>query len=70
MTWIFQDPKGHHINYIQYIVEKDGSRVKIHYVGYNDDYDEWREVGDIVSLSPESGNFTNTANNLATIQSL
>lgn len=38
------------------IVERDGSRVKIHYVGYNDGYDEWREVGDIVSLSPESGN--------------
>ena len=35
------------------VVEEDGSRVKIHYVGYSDGYDEWREVGDIVSLSPE-----------------
>ena len=35
------------------VVERDGFRVKIHYVGYSDCYDEWRQVGDIVSLSPE-----------------
>ena len=35
------------------VVERDGSRVKIHYVGYSDSYDEWREVSDIVSPSPE-----------------
>ena len=35
------------------VVERDGSRVKIHYMGYNDSYDEWHEVSDIVSPSPE-----------------
>ena len=38
------------------IVERDESRVKIHYVGYNDGYDEWRKVEDIVSLSLEPEN--------------
>ena len=34
------------------IVGRDGSRVKIHYVGHSDAYDEWREVDDIVTPSP------------------
>ena len=38
------------------IVGRDGSRVKIHYVGYSDAYNEWREAGDVVTLSPEPGN--------------
>ena len=38
------------------IVERDESRVKIHYVGYNDGYDEWCKVEDIVSLSSEPEN--------------
>ena len=38
------------------VVQRDGSRVKIHYVGYSNGYDEWREAGDIVSLSPEPSN--------------
>ena len=38
------------------IVERNGSRVKIHYVGYSDTNDEWREAGDVVTLSLEPGN--------------
>jgi len=34
------------------VFERDGSRVKIHYEGYNSSYDEWREDTEIVSLSP------------------
>ena len=50
------------------IVERDGSRVKIHYVGYNDGYDEWREVGDIVPPSAEPGNPSGGSQTRQTIQ--
>lgn len=30
------------------VLEKDGGRVKIHYDGYGEEYDEWRNEGDIV----------------------
>ena len=31
------------------VVETDGSKVKIHYVGYADKYDEWREAEEVES---------------------
>ena len=39
------------------VVEEDGNgeRVKIHYVGWSDRYDEWRSSADIVS--PQSSSY-------------
>lgn len=37
------------------VVETDGTRVKIHYVGYADEYDKWREAEE-----PESSDITAT----------
>ena len=34
------------------VLERDGARVKVHYVGYSSTHDEWRDVEDIVT--PES----------------
>ena len=60
MMWICQDRSKRTSSknklYPISIVQKDGFRVKIHYVGYSDGYDEWCEAGDIVSLSPELSN--------------
>ena len=33
------------------VVEREGERVKIHYIGYGDDEDEWREASELVQLS-------------------
>ena len=52
LPWLKRTPYSNKL-YPTSIVQRDGSRVKIHYVGYSDGYDEWREVGDILS---ESGN--------------
>jgi len=43
------------------VVERDGSRVKIHYEGYNSSYNEWREDAKIVSLSPSPEQSTNSS---------
>ena len=32
------------------VVEDDGSRYKVHYVGYGDSYDEWKDYGDVEEL--------------------
>ena len=37
------------------VVKKEGNRVKIHYVGYSDYHDEWRDTTDIVPLVPRPG---------------
>lgn len=34
------------------VIQQDGDRVKIHYVGYGED-DEWREMTDIVRTQPD-----------------
>lgn len=34
------------------VLERDGARVKVHYVGYSSTHDEWRDIEDIVT--PES----------------
>ena len=34
------------------IVEEDGERVKVHYEGYDDKYDEWKDKSEIVDPSP------------------
>lgn len=33
------------------VVEREGEHVKIHYIGYGDDEDEWREASELVQLS-------------------
>ena len=33
------------------VVESEGEQVKIHYIGYGDNEDEWREVSELVQLS-------------------
>lgn len=33
------------------VEEREGERVKIHYIGYGDDEDEWREASELVQLS-------------------
>lgn len=33
------------------VVEREGEQVKIHYIGYGDDEDEWREASELVQLS-------------------
>jgi len=35
------------------IVEEKDSRVKVHYIGYSHDYDEWKERSEIESLDPK-----------------
>ena len=34
------------------------SRVKVHYVGYGSEYDEWRDKADIVNLKTQPGRQT------------
>lgn len=34
------------------VVERNGSKVKIHYEGYGEEYDEWRDEDDIVLPTP------------------
>ena len=36
------------------VVEKEGQRVKIHYVGYSTDYDEWREESELESIASDT----------------
>ena len=36
------------------VVEKEGQRVKIHYVGYSIDYDEWREESELESIASDT----------------
>ena len=44
------------------IVEREGSRVKIHYVGrYTESSDEWRGIGDIVDTGSSSSTTTTTS---------
>lgn len=32
------------------VVERAGKRVKVHYVGYSSDLDEWKDAGDILDV--------------------
>ena len=36
------------------ILEKRDGQVKVHYVGYDDEYDEWKEEGDLEDLNEDS----------------
>ena len=49
------------------VVERNGSRVKIHYVGYDNSTDEWRELKDLVFTNSTSqgtsGNNNSTISN-------
>lgn len=44
------------------IIEQDGSRVKIHYEGYNSSSDEWREQNEIITLSDQVHSSTGSSN--------
>ena len=35
------------------VVERAGSRVKVHYIGYDNTSDEWRELSDIITTNAE-----------------
>ena len=55
-----QLPRAKHIKkdttlYELEIVEEDvyNNKVKVHYIGYDSDDDEWRDKADIVSLKPQ-----------------
>ena len=37
------------------VVEEEGERVKIHYVGYDDRFDEWRQKEEIKNVSEHGG---------------
>lgn len=37
------------------VIAKDGDRVKVHYIGYSSQYDEWRQSSELETLSPRSG---------------
>ena len=50
------------------VVARRESQVRIHYIGYDDDYDEWREADDLVPLNQDD-NRTNT-NHTTIIQPL
>ena len=32
------------------MVEKDGSRVRVQYIGYDDSTDEWRDLSELVTI--------------------
>ena len=33
--------------------DKENRKVKVRYVGYSDNYDEWREIGEIMTMNEE-----------------
>ena len=35
------------------IIERNEDRVRVHYIGYNDDYDEWKDVTELESLEKD-----------------
>jgi len=40
------------------IVATRDTKVRIHYIGYRDQYDEWREADDLVPINQTSSNNT------------
>ena len=47
-------------------MQRAGSRVKVHYIGYDDSSDEWHELGDIVTTNRRDP--TNTRNSITQVQ--
>lgn len=35
------------------VIARDGDKVKIHYIGYGDEDDEWRDTAEIVETQPD-----------------
>ena len=35
------------------VVARDGDKVKVHYIGYGDEDDEWRDIAEIVETQPD-----------------
>jgi len=52
------------------IVERQGSRVKVHYVGYGDDNDEWHQLSDITQLSVPNNSSSRTTVDTSTAEVL
>ena len=48
------------------VVQTAGSRVKVHYIGYDDSSDEWHELGDIVTTNRRDP--TNTRKSVTQVQ--
>ena len=46
------------------VVEIDGSRGRIHYVGYNSCFDEWRDLAELVNIPPSPSNRDNNADTM------
>ena len=40
------------------VVATRNTKVRIHYIGYSDQYDEWREANDLVPINQTSSNNT------------
>ena len=40
------------------VLEDDGSRYRVHYVGYSDSYDEWKDYSDVEALNVDEGDST------------
>ena len=45
------------------VVESDGSKVRIHYMGYNDSADEWKERNEVVPTRPSRASSTESKSN-------
>ena len=43
------------------VVEINGSRGRIHYVGYDDCFDEWRDLAELVNIPPSPSNCDDSA---------
>ena len=52
--------------YLVEVVQRAGSRVKVHYIGYDDSSDEWHELGDIVTTNTRDP--TNTRKCITQVQ--
>ena len=50
--------------YLIEVLERDGSRAKIHYVGYDSSDDEWCDVNEIVGLPSTSSSKGESSNNI------
>lgn len=42
------------------VLEEDSDRVKVHYVGYSSEHDEWKYRGQLTDLEPEEGPSTSS----------
>ena len=49
--------------YLIEVVEIDGSRARVHYIGYNSSSNEWRDLAELVTIPPTPrSHYDNTSN--------